>query len=152
MIKSPSKSAGFTLIEVLVAVLVLAIGLLGMAGLHSLSLQSNQSAYQRTQASILAHALVDEMRMNVGEDFDGFEASSFNTTQNCIGEAVTCSAADLANFSKSEWVAALEAAIPGADATVDRVGDIYTITITWTSRVATAGNATAASLTINTQL
>jgi type IV pilus assembly protein PilV len=40
-----NKNAGFTLIEVLIAMLVLAVGLLGLAGLQATSLKNNQSAY-----------------------------------------------------------------------------------------------------------
>ncbi|KTT30129.1 pilus assembly protein PilV [Pseudomonas oryzihabitans] len=55
---------GATLIEVLVAMLILAIGLLGLAGLQTVSVQSNQGAYYRSQATILANDIVDRMRAN----------------------------------------------------------------------------------------
>jgi len=50
------------MIEVLVAVLVLAIGLLGVAALQTNALKNNQSAFQRSQASMLAYYMMDAMR------------------------------------------------------------------------------------------
>lgn len=58
------RQRGATLIEVLVAMLILAIGLLGLAGLQTVSVQSNQGAYFRSQATILANDIVDRMRAN----------------------------------------------------------------------------------------
>lgn len=59
-----AKSRGVTLIEVLVAVLVLSIGLLGLAALQGFSLQAGQSAYHRTQATNLAYEIADFTRLN----------------------------------------------------------------------------------------
>ena len=59
-----NKNAGFTLIEVLIAMLVLAVSLLGLAGLQATSLRNNQSAYNRSQATQLAYDLADRMRAN----------------------------------------------------------------------------------------
>lgn len=58
------KSRGVTLIEVLVAVLVLSIGLLGLAALQGFSLQAGQSAYHRTQATNLAYEIAEFTRLN----------------------------------------------------------------------------------------
>ena len=58
-------NTGFTLIEVLIAMLVLAVGLLGLAGLQATSLKNNQSAYNRSQATQLAYDMADRMRANV---------------------------------------------------------------------------------------
>jgi len=55
---------GFTLIEVLVAIVVLAFGLLGFALLHTMSVRFTQSANYRTQATNLAYDLIDQMRAN----------------------------------------------------------------------------------------
>ncbi len=60
-------NTGFTLIEVLIAMLVLAVGLLGLAGLQATSLRNNQSAYNRSQATQLAYDLADRMRANFTE-------------------------------------------------------------------------------------
>jgi type IV pilus assembly protein PilV len=58
------KAQGFSLIEVLVAVLVLAIGLLGVAALQINATRANQSAELRSQASMLAYFMLDAMRAN----------------------------------------------------------------------------------------
>jgi type IV pilus assembly protein PilV len=58
------SAAGFTLIEVLVALVVLSIGLLGVAGLQIVGLRGNLSAASRTQASYLAEDIIDRMRAN----------------------------------------------------------------------------------------
>ena len=55
-------SAGFSLMEVLVAMLILAIGLLGLASLQTQSLKFNHDAYVRSQATILAADIMDKMR------------------------------------------------------------------------------------------
>lgn len=62
----PSRrhAAGVTLIEVLVAVLVLSLGLLGYAALLAFSLKANQSANFRTQATVLAYEALDMIRAN----------------------------------------------------------------------------------------
>lgn len=57
-------SAGVTLIEVLVAVLVLSLGLLGYAALLAFSLKANQSANFRTQATVIAYEALDMIRAN----------------------------------------------------------------------------------------
>ena len=58
------KAAGFSLIEVMVAVLVLGVGLLGFALLQTMSVRFTQSANQRTQATNLAYDMLDQMRVN----------------------------------------------------------------------------------------
>ncbi len=58
---------GFTLIEMMVALLIFSLGLMGMASLMVLSVKTNQSAYLRTQASFLAQSMADRMRANMGQ-------------------------------------------------------------------------------------
>ncbi|OAX87118.1 type IV pilus modification protein PilV [Xanthomonas nasturtii] len=58
------EASGFTLIEVLIAIIVLAFGLLGFALLQTMSVRFVQSANYRTQATNLAYDLIDQMRSN----------------------------------------------------------------------------------------
>lgn len=56
---------GFTLLEVLVALIILSVGLLGLANLQILGLRSSQGAFQRSQATILAEEMAERMQANV---------------------------------------------------------------------------------------
>lgn len=58
------SQAGASLLEVLIAVLILAIGLLGIAALQSLTLKNTQSASERSAAIIQSYAMLDMMRAN----------------------------------------------------------------------------------------
>ena len=58
------KSRGFTLIEILVAVLVLALGLIGLAALQATGIKNVQTAYNRSQAVHLAQDMADRIRAN----------------------------------------------------------------------------------------
>ncbi len=62
--RRPSQQAGFTLLEVLVTVFVFSVGLLGLASLQSVSIQTNNSAFQRTQAVNLASGMMDSWLAN----------------------------------------------------------------------------------------
>jgi len=59
-----SNQSGFTLVEVLVALVILAIGLLGVAGLQNRSLSGNQGALYRSQAVLFANDIIERMRVN----------------------------------------------------------------------------------------
>ena len=59
-----TRSAGFTLIEILIAMLVLAIGLMGIAAMQFRGLQYSHDAYLRSQISVLAYSMADRMRLN----------------------------------------------------------------------------------------
>lgn len=59
-----SHNSGFSLLEVLIALLILSVGLLGIAALQLVSLKTNHGAYQRSQATILAYDMMDRLRAN----------------------------------------------------------------------------------------
>jgi type IV pilus assembly protein PilV len=65
---------GFNMLEVLISLLILGIGLLGLASLQVVGLQNNQSAYMRSQATVLSYQILDSMRGNrpaaVNQNYD----------------------------------------------------------------------------------
>jgi type IV pilus assembly protein PilV len=97
------QQRGFTLIEVLVAALVLAIGLIGVAGLQAVSLRANQSALMRSQATALAYDLADRMRANVpAASIGSYDPATASVTTGCTSNS-GCAPTSLAQNDLSEW-------------------------------------------------
>lgn len=149
-----TRQSGFSMIEVLISIVIASIGLLGLAGMQVTGLKNNQSAYQNSQATVLAYDLADRMRDNDIELVDDTETitwylTSFMTLTDAnkqpdCGVTSGCSIDLLAENDLYEWNAALAEALPGAVATItvmDEVtclgedpsaeDNIYTITICW---------------------
>ncbi len=100
-----ARSAGFTLIESLVALLVLSIGLLGVAAMQLASLQANNGAFQRTQATFLAQDIADRMRANRA-------AALTNAYNFALGTAVPVAPATVAANDIVAWKTRLAATLP----------------------------------------
>lgn len=111
---------GVSLIEVLVAVLVFSIGLLGLAALVIVSLRSTQTAYLRTQASVLAQGMADRMRANsIGVwngSYNGSYPLSSSITTACSSR--DCSPDELAQQDGLYWSDEISAALPSASAVI----------------------------------
>lgn len=127
-----NRNAGFTLIEVLIAMLVLAVGLLGLAGLQATSLKNNQGAYYRSQATQLAYDLADRMRANIAgkANYTAILPSSATAKANCL-TTTGCSPANLAENDLFEWNSAVSNNLPGGIGTLAVASNMFTITITW---------------------
>ncbi len=99
-----NKQQGISLIEVLVAAVIIAIGLLGLAGLQTRSLQMNQSSHYRSQASYYAYEIVDAMRMNEG----AAEAGDFAID---MGDGAP-SGSSVPEKALSRWIQGINASLP----------------------------------------
>ena len=122
------REAGFSIIEVLVALLVLAIGLLGLAALQAQGLRFNHDAYVRSQATNLAYDIVDRMRANRA-NVAGYTAA--NPALGC-DPTVASVAMDL-----TCWYESLDATLPGGDGVIATNGvsaNFYDITVRWIDR------------------
>lgn len=75
----PEKVTGFTLTEVLIALVVLSIGLLGLASLQTTSLKKSNDAYLASVAGTQANDIIDRMRANFGEAKSGGYTTSSST-------------------------------------------------------------------------
>src|SRR5690606_22543791 len=89
---SERTSRGMTLVEILVTVVLISVGLLGIAALQLTTLRSNQEALIRSQASELANNILDRMRANQA----GFLADQYNVDFDGTGPAGTAAGNDLA--------------------------------------------------------
>ncbi len=114
---------GFTLLEVMIALLVFSLGLLGMAGLLAVSVRTNHGAYLRTQATFLAQSMADRMRANnIGIwklAYNGiYDSTTTGTTgTTCLGTA-SCGWSDVATRDKLIWSNQLASFLPNPSATV----------------------------------
>ena len=104
-----NKNSGFTLIEVLIAVVILAGGLLGLAALQAASLKNNQSAYNRSQATQLAYDMADRVRANVAGvgTYTTILPSAATAKPNCL-TTTGCIQADMATNDLKEWDTAVK--------------------------------------------
>ncbi|MFQ6023812.1 MAG: type IV pilus modification protein PilV [Acidiferrobacterales bacterium] len=108
--KHGQRQCGFSLIEVLVALLVLSIGLLGLAGLQTLGLKFNTQSYQRTQAVLNAYEIIDRIRANRGGmlagEYDNISLSFTPPVEDCtIGG--NCNTTQMANYDIGQWKTSL---------------------------------------------
>jgi len=130
------KQNGFSMLEALVTLLIVSLGLLGIAGIIANSLKVNQGAQARSQASWLANDIIDRMRAN-------------RTTAELTPAAYTlgsCAAIpaedDIATADLTEWCAALDDALPTGTGTVALAAAKVTVTVQWDDSHAAGGSAT----------
>lgn len=121
-------SRGLTLVEILIALLVLSIGLLGLAGLQTLSLKFNTGAYQRTQATALAYDIADRMRANRAAALNNEYNSGFGAPQVC---GVPAGDGSVAQQDLAAWRNELACRLPGSTGSIARDGDEFTLTVRW---------------------
>ncbi len=112
------QDGGFTLIEVLVAMFLLMVGLLGVAQLHFSSFQENRNALYRNQATVIAEDLIDRARGNPVALRNGrYNNLSFNSASStpasvsCIAVA-GCNAEEQATKDVREWARNFVTALP----------------------------------------
>ncbi len=131
-----NRQRGFSMIEVLIALVVLAIGLLGLALLQTTNLRYTKSANQRTQAVNLAAELIDTVRANRSQAAAyaaGITPGAFDAALNTLAEAGCQASAPLtAAANIARWnCEVVEALGEGANAEVVLNGNEITVLVTW---------------------
>ena len=154
MIKHPDNNccSGFSLIEVLIALLVLSIGLLGLALLQVTALQANNDSYFRTQATLYASEIADRMRANAAAVTAGsyhvpdttaanakkstYDACKTGGACACHTAGIICDTANLAIYDLGKWYEEQQRVLPqgGERSTITRNGNQHTIVIRWVER------------------
>ena len=116
------SSRGFTMLEVLIAIVVIAFGLLGVAGLQVVALKNNQSAGARLIATTLANDMVDRIKTNalglISGDYDRPDVNAYTTQVAACLSAGGCTPQQLAQNDRFEWAQLVAAALPGGRAIV----------------------------------
>ncbi len=115
---------GVSLMEILISLLVLSVGLLGLAALQGVSLKANHGAYQKSQATFLAYDIVDRLRANrtqaIAESYD------IDISGGSLG-GTTLAAADV-----NDWLTSLSNLLPSGDGSIncDNAGSC-TVVVQW---------------------
>ncbi len=154
---APRRQKGFNLLDVLIAMIVIAVGLLGLAALQSKAQQAELEAFQRAQALILLQDMVSRIDTNrragrcyavssdPGGDYNGDVLGTGNSTvYDCGGAFGTTDTSNLANTDLAEWDALLRGtsetlgsqsvgAMVGGRGCVlfDPVSEEFTISVAW---------------------
>ena len=126
------------MLEVLVTILVIAFGLLGLAGLQAVSLKNNSTAYYRSQASMLSYDIIERMRVNRTAAMAGAYSINNPVTGTVAGDDLIEWRANIANAIP------MRAGTPGDIAVSVGISGIVTVTIQWDGDgdgAITAGNS-----------
>ncbi len=152
---------GFTLMEVLVSLVVISIGLFGIAGMQLQSLKTSHDSYLRTQAAFLAYDMIDKMRGNrtaaiAGAYNTAIDAAPPNSlTNDCYSASAGfgCDENELAQFERALWKCELgfyssnvctaqniAPSLSNGRGSVSIAGNQVTVTVDWEDSVARTGN------------
>lgn len=113
-----SNIKGFSLIEVLIAIVIFAFALLGIAGVMTISIRSNHNGYLRSQAIIASNNVTSRMRANVA----GLWAGKYNTTAESLeikcDSTHHCSREELATYDIYQWRLMVSQMLPNGEGTI----------------------------------
>ena len=129
-----ARSKGFSLVEVLVALVVMSVGMLGIAALYLEGLSAGRTALYRTTAVTLAADMADRIRANSNAGF-AYAGAGPGVDSACINGASDCTPDQLADDDWFDWSNQLETQLP--DGTVGEIEvagatpATYTITVAW---------------------
>lgn len=137
------KQKGLSLLEVLIALVLLAVGLLGIAGLQITGIRYAHNASLRYQAMLQVVDMADRMRANQL----GLDAGSYNNISgtgsdpNCISSG--CTPAQMAQTDRFEWNTTNARTLPSGAGTIVNNGNRFTITVSWREMEGALTNPTA---------
>jgi len=138
----PSLAQGFTLLEVLIAIVVLSFGLIGLAGIQAVSVKNNHSADLRTLAVQQAYDMADRMRANAAGVKSGLYDSLTATVPATIPAdpaciSTGCSNTQLRDYDQRIWNLNNQTMLPSGTGSVIAVAGTaapnkaYVITVMW---------------------
>lgn len=120
---------GFSLLEILVSLIILSIGMLGLAALQLNAIRYNHGAELRSIATQQALAMIERMRANRQGVADGAygSLSGIPAQANCTA----CSTGEMAQKDLYDWNTSNAALLPAGQGTVTGNGPIHTVTVRW---------------------
>ncbi len=128
-----NKSQGFSLVEVLIALIIMSVGMLGIAGLYVQSLQAGRTSMFRHNAITLAGDVADRIRANP-RALDAYEAAT-GADNGCIAGTKNCTPAEMAGNDILLWQQQADDTLPAGDVEITFDDTVtppeYEINVTW---------------------
>ena len=137
MLAIPSRRrrcAGFSLVEAMVSLIVISVGMIGIAALYGQGLSAGRTALSRTIAVNLAATMAENIRVNRLGQAAYAGAAADNNCDPAAGGGVDCTPAQMAAHDVFLWQTDVAAQLPNGVGTVafaDGTPPTYTITVTW---------------------
>lgn len=129
MLNNKTCQHGVTLIESMIALLVISIGLLGIASLQITAMSQNTSALNHSQAVWIASSMSDRIRANIGQ-FNNYDGIDTNNSYDGECETVDCSDLQMIEADADEWSVMIES-LPGGRGMIDLTGGSMMISVMW---------------------
>ena len=127
------RQYGFSLVEVLIALVIMSVGMLGIAGLYVQSMQAGRTSMFRHHAVTLAGDVADRIRAN--PTAGGAYTAATGTDNSCVGGTVVCTPAQMAANDILIWRDEAGSTLPSGDVAVVFDNTVtpptYTITVSW---------------------
>jgi type IV pilus assembly protein PilV len=151
---------GFTMIEILISLFILAVGILGASALQLVSFNANSSAMYRTQAIFLANDIIDRMRIDPvtarGLAFNGIDTATVATAGTSCATSSGCPKSGVADQGIIEWADYFRGTsplLPNGQGTITRIsGNIFRITISWNENDKLTQTSTTNSYIVDVQI
>jgi type IV pilus assembly protein PilV len=141
---SHRTQSGFSLLEVLIALVVLSIGLLAHSKIQALGVRASAEANLRTQATFLVNDMMERMRANrAASSHNSYYADNDYTAIDCTadppkicsegtaGTAEDCTAEEMADEDAHQWFCSVAATLPGGNVSVAFADPSYSIQVSW---------------------
>lgn len=150
------KESGFSMLEILVSMIIIMIGVLGIAGMQLLAINNTEVARYQSLAALLASSMAAEIQGNVAYWNAPFAISFTGTTitggpsggTNC--QTTVCTASQMAGYTLKNWVQAVTNTLPGAQGSIscsNGTPAVCTLSLTWSEKtVASLGTPTGQTL------
>ena len=134
---------GFSLIEVLISMVIMSVGLLGLAGLQMSGISNNHSAYLRSQMTFLTYDIIDRMRSN--------RISAEGGSYTLLMSASAPTGTSLADTDRIQWLANIANNLPSGDASISTApggsNTVVRVTIQWDDSRGNDGSTTQTFVT-----
>ena len=129
MLVRKQHQQGVTLVESMIALLVISIGLLGIASLQITAMSQNASSFNHSQAVWYAYNMSDRIRANLDQfvNYNGIDTSN-SYAQDCM--TATCSNGQMLTADAADW-ATMIANLPGGRGIITNTGDGLTVNVMW---------------------